>query len=89
MLILGILDFVIPSALSGEYVPGPIDSTTLSVRFSPIVKDLVFELKRMPSSYDPGATSAPPCLANETGLAGERPMSIVAVLTLVNASPLS
>ena len=67
-------------------MPGPIDSTTRSVRFSPIVKDLVFELNLMPSSYDPGATSAPPCLAKETGLAGERPISIVVVLTLVKIS---
>ena len=67
-------------------MPGPIDSTTLSVRFSPMVKDLVLELNRMPSSYDPGATSAPPYLAKETGLAGERPISIVAVLTLVKIS---
>ena len=29
-------------------------STTLSVRFSPIVNVFVFELKRIPSSYYPG-----------------------------------
>ena len=86
MLTLGILDFVIPSALSGEYVPGPIVSTTLSYLFSPILKDLTLELNRIPSSYYPGATSAPPCFAKDAGLAAERPMSIVTVLVLVKTS---
>ena len=86
ILMLGIFDLVTPSARSASYVPGPIVSTSRTIRFSPIVKDLEFELKRMPSSYYPGAASGPPVLAKEAGLAGERPMSTVAVLTLVIAS---
>ena len=44
--ILTVLDFVSASDLSGEYAPGPIPSLGFSGRFSPILKDLTFELKR-------------------------------------------
>ena len=70
-------------------MPGPILSTYLSIRFSPIVKDLVFELKRIPSSYWPGATSTSPFLAKEAGLAGEDAIFTVLTLVLVKDSPLS
>jgi hypothetical protein len=45
------LVFVIASARSGEYAPGPIDSVIFSALFSPILKDLTFELNLIPSSY--------------------------------------
>ena len=86
ILMLGILGLVIPSALSGSYVPGPMVSTTLSALFSPIVKVLVFELKRIPSSYWPGATSTSPFFAKEAGLAGEEAIFTVLIFVLVSVS---
>ena len=43
LIVLVVLDLVRDSALSGSYVPGPMVSTTLSVRFSPIVNDFAYE----------------------------------------------
>ena len=70
-------------------MPGPMLSTSLSGLFSPIVKDLTFELKRIPSSYYPGATFTSPCLANEAGLAGDDAILTVLTLVFVKESPLS
>ena len=89
MLMLGIFDFVTPSALSGEYVPGPIPSLGFSALFSPILKDLTLSFHRLPSSYYPGATSTSPPFAKEVGLAGEPPMLMLGIFGLVYPSALS
>ena len=84
------LVLVIVSARSGEYAPGPIDSLVFVARLTPIVNDLVSVPKALPSSYYPGATSAPPGLANVDGLAGDDAILIVlVVLVLVRDSALS
>ena len=70
ILILGIFAFVIASALSGEYSPGPALFLTFSARFSPKRNDFTSELNRFPSSYWPGpALSICSVLAKVPGLA--------------------
>ena len=72
------------------YSPGPAVVGIVYSLFSPILNPLTSELKRLPSSYYPGAAwKSAPDYANVPGRLGDDPKLIFGVFAFVIASALS